>query len=132
MSQDEYRIQIRLQRSKWSTRESVQFDANISIFHPPTIELFNEENRRARQQGKEIEDLKGGGGFHGRLGSLARPNPLGFPWTVTSDEPSEPVADDFIEGVRRFFLPLIDEEVRRPLSSPTPLAERADRITGRS
>ena len=127
MSVEGYRVQVQLQRSKWSTRDCVQFDANVSVVHPATIELFNEENRRARQQGKEIEDLDGGGGFHARLNSLARRNALGFPWIVGPDEASEPIADDFIECVRQYFLPVVEEELRRPLSSPTPLAGRADR-----
>jgi hypothetical protein len=128
MSRDDYRIEIQLQRSKWSTRDSIQFDANVSVLHSPTIELFNEANRRARQQAKAIESMGGGGGgFHDRLNSLARRNALGFPWIVRPDEPSEPVAHDFIEAVRDYFLPVIEEEVRRPLASPTPLDQRTDR-----
>jgi hypothetical protein len=124
MSREGYRIQIELQRSKWSTRDSVQFDANVSVRHPPTVELFNEANQTARQQGKAMENL--GWNFHPRLSQLARPNTTQFSWVVRPNEPSEPVAHDFIESVRDYFLPVIEEEVRRPLTSPTPLNERAD------
>jgi hypothetical protein len=125
MSREGYRIQIELQRSKWSTRDSVQFDANVSVRHPPTVELFNEANQRARQQGKAMENL--GWNFHPRLSQLARPNTTQFSWIVRPNEPSEPVAHDFIEAVRNRFLPVIEEEIRRPLPSPTPLTERADK-----
>jgi Domain of unknown function (DUF4304) len=124
MFRDEYRVLIQLQRSKFSTRDSVPFDANVSVVHPATIELFSKENERARQQGKELEI---GGGYSNRLNNLAGRNAYGFPWIVTPDEPSEPVADDFIECVRRYFLPVIEDEIRRPLPSPTLLGERADR-----
>src|ERR1700691_2996537 len=124
MFRDGYRVLIQVQRSKFSTRDSVQFDANVSDVHPPTIELFNKENERARQQGKDLEN---GGGYSDRLNNLAGGNAYGFPWIVKPDEPRGPVAEDFIECVRRYFLPVIEEETRRPLPSPTPLNERADR-----
>lgn len=123
MSRDEYRIQIQLQRSKWSTRDSVQFDANLSVIHPATMALFNEQNQSARQQGKAME---GSGSFHSRLNTLSRRNTHGFPWIIRANEPTEPVAHDFIEAIRRDFLPVIEEEVHRPLRRPTPLSERAN------
>jgi hypothetical protein len=124
MFRGEHRIVIQLQRSKFSTRDSVQFDANVSVVHPPTIELFSKENERARQQGK---DLEVGGGYNNRLNNLAGRNTYGFPWIVKPDEPSEPVAYDFIDCIRQYFLPVIEEEIRRRLPSPTPSNKRADR-----
>jgi Domain of unknown function (DUF4304) len=124
MARDEYRIQIQLQRSTWSTRDSVQFDANVSVFHLPTRVLFNEENRKARQLGKAMEGTEQV--FHPRLSQMARPNTSEFAWIVRPDEPSEPVANDFVECVRLYFLPVVEEEMQRPLPSPTPLNQRAD------
>jgi hypothetical protein len=128
MTRDEYRIQIQLQRSKWSTRDSVQFDANLSVIHPATMALFDEQNQLARQQGKAMESS---GSFHSRLNALAHGNTHGFPWIIRANEPTEPVAHDFIETIRRDFLPVIEEEIHRPLLRPTPLSERTDQ-TGRS
>ena len=125
MSRDEYLIEVDFQKGKWSTRDSVQFDADVSVVHPPTIELFNEENRRARSMSKALEG-GAGYGFHSRLGNLARLPGGGFPWIVRPGEPPDAVANDVIDAVGQYFLPVIEYEIRRPLPSPTPLNERAD------
>jgi hypothetical protein len=95
------------------------------VNHPPTIELFNEENRRARRMNKAMEG-GAGYGFHGRLGSLAHLPSGGFPWIVRPSEPPDLVANDVIDAVRQHFLPVIEDEIHRPLPSPTPLDQRAD------
>jgi len=120
MSRDGYCILLAFQKSRWSTRKSVAFDLNLSVIHPDTLERFIEANRQARELGKSIE----GYGYVNRLRHLLLRKD--FCWTVSPNGPNEVVADDVIQSLRGIFLPVIEEEIRRPLPSPTPLAKRAD------
>jgi Domain of unknown function (DUF4304) len=124
MERNDYEIEIDFQSSKFSTRDAVQFDLNLAIRHPPTLELFKRANDQAREMGKEFESPTSGG-YWNRLSRLAtRP---AFNWQVTSQDPIEPVGEDVVSCVRELFMPVIDEEIHRPLVTPTPPNQRPDR-----
>jgi Domain of unknown function (DUF4304) len=114
---NDYVVGINFQKNKWSTRDSVTFDVNLSIHHPANNESFEKENVIARQFGKDIE-VPGSGNFFTRLSKLREPKG-NFPWTVTPGGPDDEVASVVLEAIRLYFLPRVEEELRRPLEVPT-------------
>jgi hypothetical protein len=125
MARGDYAVGVNFQKNKWSTRESVTFDVNLSVGHQANNESFQRENAVARQLGKEIE-VPTSGNFFTRLSKLGEPR-KNFPWTVTPGGPNDEVASDVVEAIRVHFLPKVEEELRRPLDVPTPAAARPDR-----
>jgi len=122
MARGDYEIGINFQKNKWSTRESVTFDVNVSVGHQPSNQSFEVENSVARQVGKELQFPING--FWAPLSQLGhRP---GFPWTVTPGGPNDEQADDVLTAIRTHFLPRVDLELTRPLEVPTPAKDRAN------
>jgi hypothetical protein len=129
MVKDEYAVGINFQKNKWSTREVVTFDVNLSVVHRASNDSFEKENVIAQRLGKEIE-VPSSGNFWTRLSNLGEPR-ANFPWTVIPGGPNDDVAEDVLNAIRRHFLPRVEEELRRPLEVPTPAMARADRVSQR-
>jgi hypothetical protein len=127
MAKGDYSVGINFQKNKWSTRDAVTFDVNLSVGNPASNESFEQENVVAQQLGKEIE-VPTSGNFFARLSQFGAPKG-NFPWTVTSDGPNDEVALDVVEAIQLHFMPKVEEEIKRPLVAPTPAAERADRAS---
>ena len=127
IAKGDYGVGINFQKNKWSTRDSVTFDVNLSVGHQANNESFQRENVVARQLGKEIE-VPTSGNFFTRLSQLCEPKG-NFPWTVTPGGPNDEVARDVVEAIQLYFMPKVEEELRRPLEAPTPAAERPDRAS---
>jgi len=126
MRRDEWVVWVEFQRSKWSTRESVQFDLNVGVSHPLTQTLFVEANREAASLGKEAEEPPAGS-YWNRLSLLCEREQFG--WEVTPTAPVEPVALDVMTCLRDRFLPIAYSEIQKPLSAPTPPKQRPDRLS---
>jgi len=123
MARGDYGVGVYFQKNKWSTRESVTFDVNVSVGHQPTNEAYEIENVAARQLGKELQFPSNG--FWERLSHLGgKPD---FPWAVTPGGPNDEAAEEVLTAIRTQFLPRVDMEVVRPLKAPTPAKDRADR-----
>jgi len=127
MVRGDYGVGVNFQKNKWSTRDSVTFDVNLSVVHQANNESFERENVVARRLGKEIE-VPTSGNFFTRLSKLGQPKE-NFPWAVTRGGSNDEVALDVLDAIRVHFLPKVEEELRRPLDTPTPAAERADRTS---
>ena len=109
IAKGDYGVGINFQKNKWSTRDSVTFDVNLSVGHQANNESFQRENVVARQLGKEIE-VPTSGNFFTRLSQLGEPKG-NFPWTVTPGSPIDEVARDVVEAIQLYFMPKVEEEL---------------------
>jgi hypothetical protein len=120
---DDWRVMTIFQRSRWNNRDSVRFDVNVIVLHPPTLEVFREANLEAKEMERELE-LPEPGNFSARLSQLRPERTPHFPWLVNPHKPTKPTSEDVILCIRDYFLPLAEAETHKALPSPTPTRQR--------
>ena len=123
---DSFVVHVDMQKSKWNTRDLVNFDVNVSVIHPGVQASFQEANNEARSLNKELEHPDTGN-YWNRLSRLDPAKSGEFPWVVTVDSEPGEIGADVIRCLRDFFLPTVDQEIRKPLPRPTPPQERPER-----
>jgi hypothetical protein len=125
VARGDYVIGVEFIKSKWNTRESVKFDVDVSVLHPTFLDLFCRTNAEAEALHNETE-LAEIDNCATRLSRRDPADPAHWPWSVTlRSEPAETAAD-VIRFLRGFFLPVVGQEVQRPLPTPTPTQARPD------
>ena len=125
MNRDDWVISLGFQKSRWSTRATVEFDVNVAVAHPATQAAFKAANEEARALGNAFE-MAPSGSYWDRLSILA-PGREQFGWSVGPGNPPDHVAQDVLACVEEYFLPTMIEQMARPLAGPTPASERPKR-----
>lgn len=117
----QWEISLELQRSRYSTRDRVDYRVNVHVVHPQTATLFNDANRTARAEGRDVEQPSAGD-WRSELHYLAGLKGGWFALRPTDDLASH--AAQLMGQIRQFIYPVVEEQVRLPLPAPTPLSER--------
>ncbi|HLN16081.1 MAG TPA: DUF4304 domain-containing protein [Acidimicrobiales bacterium] len=119
----DYQVAIGFQKSKWSTKERVDYRLNLFVQHPETAHLYNQANLEARDLGREWEAAPAGSWFSTFPGNLG---PGGHHWvSLRPGDDLSSHADQLLADLDRIVFPEIERQLELPLSTPTPPSERA-------
>jgi hypothetical protein len=114
-------VDIGFQRSRWSTRERVDFCVHAFARHEPTAEAFAAANQVSRAMGKEHEQAPAGD-WNGSYPQMRDGSQY---WTgLRAHDDVTRIGEELIEGLRAWLLPEIDRQLNLPLTGPTPPEER--------
>ena len=114
---------IRFQKSKWSTKERVDYRLNLFVRHPDTDQMYDRANEAARELGREHETAPAGSWFSIFPGNVG---PRGHHWiSLCPGDDLSAHADHLVGSLDRFVFPEIQRQLDLPLVTPTPPSERA-------
>ncbi len=117
----DYLVSIQFQKSKWSSKDRVDYRINISVRHPETVMAFDKANTEALKRNREWEQAPGGDWHSGFPGSE------GDHRVWVSLRPSDDLASHaamLLDDLRTHVFAEIERQIGLPLSSPTPPTER--------
>jgi hypothetical protein len=118
----DYQVEIRFQKSVWSTHESIDYLLNLSVRHLATAALYDQANREATQLGYEWEAAPAGSWhrqFPGNFGIQKSS------WvTLRPGDDIAGHADHLFGDLDLAVFPEVEIQLRLPLATPTPPERR--------
>lgn len=119
----DYRAYVGIQKSRDNTRDSVSFTMNLSVYSQRAVNDRMEALTEARGRwGSKVLTFAISGEWRVRIGELL-PGGQDKWWTLDNPARMDAVADEVVEALSGFGLPVIERELQRPLTSPTYVVE---------
>ncbi len=121
-SDGEYQVTIGLRKSRYSTRDRVEYDVHVSVRHPATAERYQSANLEAHRLGRTHEPPEAGdwtGQIPGTLGKSK-----GAWLSLRSTEDLEAHARRLHADLLKYAYPEVERQMQLVLRQPTPPADR--------
>jgi hypothetical protein len=118
----DYRVSIRFRKSRWSTKDRVDYGLLVGVTEPATAELYGQANAEAWAQGREHE-MAPAGAWHSSFPGNLGPSRNHWISLRPSDDLSSH-ADQLLSDLAQYVFPEIERQLQLPLSTPTPPSER--------
>jgi len=118
----DYQVEIGCQKSKWSTKDRVEYRLELSVEHPETAQTYDRANAEAWAQGREHEEAPAGAWFSSFPGNVGPRRRFWIGLRPADDLSSH--ANQLLSDLARYVFPEIERQLQLPLSTPTPPSER--------
>jgi hypothetical protein len=116
-----FEITVRFRKSKFSTREAVEYSVDTEVVCPGTVATFEQANREAAAAGKSLERPPAGQ-WRSSLGRLA--GHKAYTTRLRADADLEAHPRWLVQEIRDHLYPAIEAALDKSLVPPTPIVSR--------